>query len=86
MIINPATCSIIAPEYVSQMTFALNDDELSLAECINPYGHFGPHRFKTPDGTIWEWEYDYSCGCESCLEDEDGMCAILWDVKNENNH
>lgn len=77
------TCGIIAPEYVSRMTFGFRDDDRGLAECIMPRGHHTPHRFKTPDGKMWDWEYDYSCGCESCREDDDGMCCLLNEVKSD---
>jgi hypothetical protein len=66
-------CGLIVPRQDNLVgDFECGDYPGYIAECVEPNGHMGPHRFVTPDGRQFEWEYDYTCDC--CAPDEDGHC------------
>jgi len=48
------------------------------AGCLLPEGHSGPHEFVDSDGVRWQWETDWECDCEHCLQCEGDYCTIYW--------
>jgi hypothetical protein len=49
--------------------------------CRLPHGHDGPHEFTDARGKVWQWETDWSCDCEHCLQCEGDYCEIYWPKK-----
>jgi hypothetical protein len=47
--------------------------------CRLPRGHEGPHEYVARDGTIYNWETDLDCACESCMADDPDFCTIYWE-------
>lgn len=45
--------------------------------CVLPVGHVGTHEFAAEDGQVWQWETDWECDCESCMNDGD-FCVLYW--------
>ena len=69
------TCGIIAPR---QEEMVGSRDDHYLAECVLPKGHGEIHQFITPEGEVFQWQYDYDCGC--CDPETDERCTIFGKV------
>jgi len=61
------TCSILFPRYSPI-------EPQDATGCTLPIGHDGPHEFVTTGGEVYQWETDWSCGCEECVKDDGDMC------------
>lgn len=48
--------------------------------CLLPHAHTGPHEFLDAHGTRYQWETDWSCTCEHCMEAEGDYCSVYWRV------
>jgi hypothetical protein len=59
-------CAILFPKYSPV-------DPEDTQGCIEPQGHFGPHRFRFKGG-ICQWEYDEQCQCEECTSEHGEQC------------
>lgn len=51
--------------------------------CVLPMGHEGPHEFVSTDGSRWQWETDWSCDCEHCMQCQGDYCTVYWPVVQE---
>ena len=49
-----------------------------MSGCELPDGHAGPHEFKDKHGKSWQWETDFDCQCEHCLQYEGDYCTTYW--------
>lgn len=45
--------------------------------CVLAVGHAGPHEFVANNDQVWQWETDWECDCESCMNDGD-FCVVYW--------
>lgn len=41
-------------------------------------GHHESHEFVATDGQTWQWETDFACNCESCIEGDGDYCITYW--------
>lgn len=48
--------------------------------CHLAIGHLGPHEFVAQDGTTYQWETDWDCECEDCMNGDGDFCSIYWRV------
>lgn len=46
--------------------------------CRLAAGHDGPHEFVATTGKIWQWETDWECVCEHCVQCEGDYCSTYW--------
>lgn len=75
------------PTHVQQcaILFTRNSslEPLDESGCMFPVGHQGPHQFRDPDGTLWQWETDWECDCDNCRQNDGDFCAVYWSLPNE---
>lgn len=47
--------------------------------CVLPDGHDGPHEFvDARNGARWQWETNWDCQCQHCLEADGDFCTVYW--------
>jgi len=65
------TCAILFTAYAG-------GDPKDSNGCHRPSGHEGPHEFVADNGTMYQWETDWSCDCEHCQGDDGDWCTVYW--------